>query len=174
MEFETWLAKLLGQSELKIGRLLKDSTAVKFLIAWSLFESKCFDGFVKIARIDEFARRLASEAFDSKAIRHVLNHFYDRYQKKDRYRHLMHGQQCSRMDGLLGSQPQTFVQEDEVFFVTLVAYRFRNNMFHGSKGVQSWLQYREQIRLCTSALERFVSHAEYLRPSLSDEKVAVA
>lgn len=57
--------------------------------------------------------------------------------------------------------------EDMVFFVAFVVYRYRNNMFHGNKGIHSWLQYGEQIRLCTEAMQAFVSHAESMSPTIS-------
>jgi hypothetical protein len=64
MKFEHWLGELLGESEHEVAYLLKDETALRFLIAWSLFEAKCFDGFVKLDGLDAFACRLISESYD--------------------------------------------------------------------------------------------------------------
>jgi hypothetical protein len=172
MTFEHWLGGLLGQDEGDVHLLLEDRTALHFLIVWSLFESKCFEGFARINRIPAFSEQLVAETFDSSRIEAALAHFHMRYQVKERYRQLMHRQHCERMDTLVQRQLESFSEEDRVFFVALVAYRFRNNMFHGNKGVQSWLQYREQIALCTGALERFVSHAELLRPSFPERQAA--
>ena len=41
------------------------------------------------------------------------------------------------MNALLGQPLDSFTTEDEVFFAAGVAYRFRNNMFHGNKGVHT-------------------------------------
>lgn len=60
MKFEHWLGELLGQNEFEIRRLIQDPTALHFLIGWSLFESKCFDGFVKIGKLETFAARLVA------------------------------------------------------------------------------------------------------------------
>lgn len=49
--FARWFAELLGQSELEVERLLRDRTAIQFLITWSLFESKCFDGYATSNKI---------------------------------------------------------------------------------------------------------------------------
>ncbi len=84
----------------------------------------------------------------------------------------MHKQKFARMERLLQAVPSALEPADRAFFVALVAYRFRNNMFHGNKGVQSWLRYRPQIDLCTRALQAFVSHAESLRPTMSTLGVA--
>lgn len=84
----------------------------------------------------------------------------------------MHGQSCIRMDTLIQKQLDSVGPEDKVFIVVLVVYRFRNNMFHGNKGVQSWLQFKEQILLCTEAMQSFVSHVESINPSLQRQDVA--
>jgi hypothetical protein len=172
MRFEKWLGQLLGQNQQEIRRLMRDKTALQFLIVWSLFESKCFQGFVKIDVIDSFSQRVIQQDFDPTVIAPALSHFHCRYQDKNHYQHLMHGQVAKRMDALLQTEIGSFSADDQVFFVTLVAYRYRNNMFHGNKGVDTWLQYREQIELCTSAMEHFVTHAETLFPTLVEEKAA--
>ncbi len=53
----------------------------------------------------------------------------------------MYKQKNDRMNALLGQPLDSFTTEDEVFFAAGVAYRFRNNMFHGNKGVHTWLRY---------------------------------
>ena len=168
MALEEWLAELLGQSRPEVRRLLRDSSALHFLIVWSIFESKCFDGYVKIAGIEEFAARLESESYDSNAIAEIASHFHARYQDRDRYRRLMHGTRCDKLDAVLERNLASARPGDAIFLVAVVAYRFRNNMFHGNKGVASWLRYKEQIHRCTDALQSFVSHAEALKPSLRD------
>jgi hypothetical protein len=168
MTFENWLATLLGQRRTQVQLLLQDSTALQFLIAWSLFESKCFDGFVKIAGLDKFAARLASESFDPTLVLEAASHFHTRYQDRGRYEHLMHRQSCERLDALVRNDLGIAGAADVIFLVAVVAYRFRNNMFHGNKGVASWLQYKTQIQLCTEVLQHFVSHAESRLPSLRE------
>jgi hypothetical protein len=172
MLFEHWLGKLLCQDEREISRLLADRTALRFLIAWSLFESKCFAGFVRIGEIEHFSKRIVAEGFDTAVTNDALAHFHNRYQCNRRYQHLMHRQACRRMDTMIQRSLDSFTPEDKAFFVTLVAYRFRNNMFHGNKGVASWLKYTDQISLCTSVIGHFVSHAEEARPSLPERDAA--
>lgn len=172
MRFEQWLGELLSQDQFEVRRLLQNPAALHFLIAWSLFESKCFDGYVKIDKLEAFAARLVAESYDSGLIAEAASHFHARYQDKERYRQLMHRQPCKRMDALVQRQLESVRPEDSIFIVALVLYRFRNNMFHGNKGVQSWLQFTKQILLCTDAMQGFVSHAESMRPSLREREVA--
>jgi hypothetical protein len=53
--FQSWLGTLVGHSEFEVRRLLEDESALHFLVAWSLFESKCFAGFVKAKQIEHYA-----------------------------------------------------------------------------------------------------------------------
>lgn len=41
--------------------------------------------------------------------------------------------------------------------ILFVVYRFRNNIFHGNKGVNSWIQYTEQIRHCVQVMKVLIS-----------------
>ena len=58
---------------------------------------------------------------------------------------------------------------DKLFFLVFVVYRYRNNIFHGNKGVQSWLQYRDQIRRCTQVMQALVTHAERSAPTMKSD-----
>lgn len=108
MRFEKWVGTLLNQNQQEIRRLLDDSADQEFLIAWALFESKCFHG-----RIVPFSSEISEQRSISTA----------------------HAPPVVQRDGCC----------QRIFFLAIVAYRFRNNMFHGNKGVQSWLLYTKQI-----------------------------
>ena len=171
--FSTWLGRLFGQSEFQARRILEDECALHFLVAWSLFESKCFAGFVKLHQIRQFARRVAvEEHFDTGSLQAAATHFHDRYQDEGRLSNLLHQQACEPFVTILRKPFATLKPEETMFLVVLVAYRFRNNIFHGNKGVESWLRYGEQISLCTSVLQALVSHAENISPTMKTEEAA--
>jgi hypothetical protein len=172
MRFDQWLGALLNQNPQETRRLLDNPAAQEFLIAWSLFESKCFDGYVKIDRIESFAQRIIEEGADACSPGDALIHFHQRYQDNERYRQLMHGQSSPKMEALVGKPIESFQGWERFFFLAVVAYRFRNNMFHGNKGVPSWLNYAKQIQLCTTTIAHCISHAEHKRPSLPERQVA--
>ena len=152
---------------------LKNPTALHFLIAWSLFESKCFDGFMKLQAIDDFADRLANkESFDVECISVAAAHFHSRYQDQALYDHLIHKKNSPRMVNLLKANLGVLSPSDKVFAVAFTVYRFRNNIFHGNKGVDSWLQFGTQIELCTRAMQVFVSHRESVAPTMKLPQVA--
>jgi hypothetical protein len=172
MRFEQWLGTLLDQPEAEVRRIVRSKTALRFLIAWSMFESKCFGGVVTQKGLEPFAKHLNDERFDSSLIAKHTAHCHGRYQDPDRYRNLMHRQASKKLHALVRLPLNAIAPEDSIFLVTFVIYRFRNNMFHGNKKVQSWLAYREQIGLCVDAMQIFISHAESQKPSLTTQALA--
>jgi hypothetical protein len=166
--FEDWLSGLLNEDVTQVRRLLADRTALHFLVAWSLYEAKCFSGYVRLGRMKSFSNRVLAEGFNLDRISENVAFFHARYQDPRLYGNLMHGQSCSRMDRILRLNLLSVAERDQVFFAAVVAYRYRNNMFHGNKGVASWLRYAEQIARCTAVIQVFISHAESIRPSLRE------
>lgn len=167
-EFHSWLAAIFKQSEVEVRHLMNDRTALQFLMAWSLFEAKCFSGFVKAAQIAAYAKRV-SPSICQQSISDAIAHFHARYQDKCRFKHLMYKQEDARLSRLIGLRLAELTDEDRVFFLVFVIYRFRNNIFHGNKGVDSWLRYRDQIQHCIGAMQVFVSYAEQVAPSMQAE-----
>lgn len=176
--YSDWLSQLFNQSEFEVQRLLADGTAMQFLLAWSLFESKCFKSDLRSNKIADFASELASSndmILDSLSIPAV--HFHVRYQSPSKLANLMpsnraQGWMVEEFKNLLAIPFDDLTKKQTIEFLSYVVYRFRNNIFHGSKGVQSWLQYREQIQLCVQALQVFVSYAEAKLPTMNDQGVA--
>lgn len=170
--FSKWLGTLLNQSEIEVQRLLRDDDAFHFLITWSLFESKCFAGFVKLEGIKSFSERMEIEGLSAEALDEPLRHFHKRFQNADKFSNLLHGA-GKKQDGIrqfqkcLATGLGELATADKVFLISFVVYRYRNNMFHGNKGVESWLRFGEQIRLCTRAMQVFISHAETMSPTMS-------
>jgi hypothetical protein len=158
MTFDQWFAAYLKQDRLQIEHLLRDRMATRFLIAWSLFESRCFSGFVRVCNLSDFAKMIIkTEGFRRHELEEAGRHFHDRYQDRRRFKNLMHRQTMKEMEEILTLQFDKLSNYQLVFMLLVVIYRFRNNIFHGNKGVQTWLQYKEQITLCLSTMQTFIS-----------------
>lgn len=100
--FDQWFANHLGQDAHQVELLLRDKTAIRFLIAWSLFETSCFDREAKVENFEDFARDLVStKGFQSGELRDAASHFHERYQEKKLYRNLMHQKEPYRLDSIL-------------------------------------------------------------------------
>ena len=158
MTFDQWFADYLQQDQHQVERLLRDKTATRFLIAWSLFESRCFGGFVKVDELSAFANEVTeNDAFRNEDFLEPGRHFHNRYQDKHRYKNLMHKQSSKELEGILSTQFDTLSDYQLIFMLLFVVYRFRNNIFHGNKGVESWLQYKEQIGFCLKVMQSLIS-----------------
>lgn len=166
--FHSWLGTLFGHSESQVLLLLDNKMALQFLVAWSLFESKCFAGYVRAPDIAQYAQRTAP-SIGPAALRDAAAHFHARYQDRKRFENLMHGHKDQRLLALLGRPFDELTSEDRLFLLVFVVFRYRNNIFHGNKGVESWLFYREQIQICVQAMQILVSHAEQTTPTMKDE-----
>ena len=169
--FVSWLADVLQEDKSDVNLLLQDETALHFLIAWSLFESKCFSGFLKVKDLISFADEAVQAGFAPLTVVRQLNHFHGRYGDRKKLDNLLSDKKTpaavlENFKRCLASQFSSLADRDRVFTVLFVIYRFRNNIFHGNKRVESWLQYREQISLCTEAMQKFVAHAERVKPTM--------
>ncbi|WP_157659166.1 hypothetical protein [Thauera butanivorans] len=162
--FTKWLADLLKQPEVQVERFLRDKDALHFLIAWSIFESKCFTGFLRATDLYNFSKRISDEGFEHETISSAANHFHQRYQDSERLRNLLHDKTpqkvTERFKQVLSKNISDITPSESIYLVSVVVYRFRNNIFHGRKKVDSWLRYGEQIRICTESMQHFIRHAE--------------
>lgn len=159
-DFDVWFANHLGQSQQAVERLLRDKTAVRFLIAWSMLETSCFNGFAKGNELRGHCHRLTvDEGFDPLSLLPILGHFHARYQDKQLHSNLMHRMEHPDIKYLLQVPVDSLSNFEKVFFLVSVVYRYRNNIFHGSKGVASWLEFRPQIERCTEVMQALIAHA---------------
>lgn len=164
MTFDQWFADYLKQDESEVKRLLADRTATRFLIAWSLFESRCFEGFAKISKFSGFAKAIAENGdFKCAVLREPAMHFHARYQDKKCYKNLIHRKPLEELEKILAKKFAELSEYELIFLLVFVVYRFRNNIFHGNKGVESWLGYKEQINLCLNVMQSLISVARIFR-----------
>jgi len=171
MTFDQWFAEYLDQDRLQVERLLRDRTATRFLIAWSLFESRCFEGSIKIGKLSNFAEYIKENGdFRRDAFLEAGRHFHSRYQIKSHYRNLMYKQRSREMEEILSKQFDTLTDYQLIFMLLLVVYRFRNNIFHGNKGVDSWLKYKQQIVFCLDTMQPLISLTKDIHKKVTQAK----
>ena len=156
--FDQWLADYLHQNLQEVELLLNDKTVTRFLIAWSLLESRYFEGFGYDKILSEFATKLTEDdAFQNKDFLELERYFHDRYQDKKCYKNLMHKKSSEELDGILSEKFNTLSDYQLIFMLLFVVYRFRCNIFHGNKGVKSWLKYKKQIGFCFGVMQSLIS-----------------
>ena len=156
--FDQWLADYLQQDQHQVECLLSDKTGTRFLIAWSLLESRYFGGFAKVDKFSAFATEVTeNNAFRKENFLEPGRHFHNRYQDKRRYKNLMHKQSSKKLEGILSTKFDTLSDYQRIFMLVFVVYRFRNNIFHGNKKVESWLKFKEQIGFCLRVMQSLIS-----------------
>lgn len=162
--FNFWFAEYLECKESDVQQLLNDKTAMHFLIAWSIFESKCFNGYIKAKEIYSYSKNLTTEKFPPGQLNDWLKYFYERYQDNNLLRNLMYKHKHPDIKPLLKKNINNFSDEEKIFFLTTVVYRYRNNIFHGTKGIDSWLKFKDQINKCTRIMQILISHSKDKSP----------
>lgn len=163
MNIKQWLQGNLECKSSDINMLYSSKTGLDFLLVWNIFEVKLFDKYCTKDKLHNVAIRV-SESVRCGELQKFIEHFHYRYHTdKVKYRNLKHGSSPILIpDEVVKNRLQCSTVQDKLHFLLFVLFRYRNNMFHGNKGLINWLQYDEQIRLCTEAMCIFVDIHEEL------------
>ena len=83
-------------------------------------------------------------------IESISKYFYNRYQNYQNYKHLYHNETVlsQEISSLFQIDYNELSDEEKLKIMLFVIYRYRNNIFHGNKGVLSWTKYTEKIDKC--------------------------
>jgi len=65
---------------------------------------------------------------------------------------LIHQQKNFKIDTIRKSKISSLNNTEKFEFLIYIVYRYRNNIFHGNKGVTSWTKYEEQIDKCVQVM----------------------
>ena len=81
-----------------------------------------------------------------------FQYFYERYQNDELYKNLIHDDNYDDIKNILKTDKSNITNKDKLFLLLYVVYRYRNNIFHGNKGVRSWIKYIVQIEKCVKVM----------------------
>jgi hypothetical protein len=126
-----------------------------FFLVWSIYEAKCFNGFVRIKELKSFVDKI-EKSIDPDNIENEAEYFHKRYQEGKLYKNLIFGNkydnpECRR---IIEKRYADLTIKEKLYLLAFVTYRYRNYIF---KGIQSWLQVKDQIEKCISILQTFIS-----------------
>ena len=155
--FLSWFAGICETKEYEVAKIFKEPFALHFLVAWSLFEAKCFNKEFRPAELNGFANKIVFGGVQW-YLAEIAAKFHARYQDQEKLKHLFRDKPDPTITKLTQRNFDDLQRVEVVHFLIYVVFRFRNNMFHGNKGADSWLQFEEQIKDCTQALQIIVSH----------------
>lgn len=142
-----WLAKHFSTNQNNISSILKDEQATSYLLIWSVFEKEIFDGYMKNEKIKDKAKYF-SDYYNDLNVEEIVQKFYNRYQDKKLLKNLRHKDRGIEIESILSKDYLTLSSTEKLQLLFYVSFRYRNNIFHGNKGVLSWTKFTEQINDC--------------------------
>ncbi len=163
--FTKWFAKYLKQDSRDIESLLRHKSAVYFLMTWSIFETVCFGNYMKFSDVKGLPKKIVvSPNFDRTTFDKALSHFHRRYQDSKLYGNLIFESKNDDNDSknILGKALSEITDTEAIHLITFVIYRYRNNIFHGNKGVSGWLNFTTEIDYCSDSMQKLI---DVLKPN---------
>ena len=150
-EVYRWLAHRLRGERNILRETLKNEKAVQYLLIWPIFEQKCFEGFMQKGKIPDFARKYQAIYAELNCDGYA-NYFHSRYQDKKLLRNLLYSgkfeDKFTEFENAISDSYSNLTDQQKLMILLYVSYRYRNNIFHGNKGIESWARYETQIEKC--------------------------
>ena len=131
--------------------VLKDEKVTSFLLIWPIFEQKLFKEFATEKDICKVADKLGLN-YNKYGVEEIVKYFYDRYQDSKKRKHLMHKSKAPFFINILEKDYNVMSDKEKTELLLYVVFRYRNNIFHGNKGIKSWTQYSKEINYCMTVM----------------------
>ena len=154
-----WLASYFETTPTYIQQMLQNEIATTYLLVWPVYEQMLFGGFMKKGDIQAIAQTYAPY-YQELNVDASVHHFHSRYQDSRRLRNLQHKDQFSALSNILTQNVADLSDEEKLVLMIYVVYRYRNNIFHGNKGIESWSHYSVQIEQCLDFMMSILDCAE--------------
>lgn len=165
-EFAHWFVRFSERNSTseQADQVVKDHTGFAFMIAWNLFESRCFGSKMDANLIAAFTNNESINSSFCK-LKMTWSHFHNRYTNArhgdDRITRLFFNPKLKNSEKskdevefrrLLSQKGQTLSNAEKSKLMFLIVQRFRNNVFHGNKKPYTWPKNRKQIQHCITIL----------------------
>jgi hypothetical protein len=133
-----------------------------FSMTYNLFESVVFDCDAKIKDIEDKASFFLPEDCHCPEIRK----FHTRYKSdKKKIKNLFNRKSASEQlnhheeefSKIIAKNFEDLEPEEKYQIALYTIIRYRNNLFHGNKGLSRWLVYKEQIIWCTTLMQFLIT-----------------
>lgn len=166
----TWLAENIdinteqgGKASIdEIQDMLRNQIAVSYLLIWPIFERRHFGGFMQQEKIPK-AADILKDHYD-RALKAdldpIIEKFFKRYniysnRNNQFYRGLQPNTKHTNSTFKMICSKRFFINLtswEKIFLLLYVIYRYRNNIFHGSKNIDKWSKFTDQINDCLSGM----------------------
>lgn len=150
-----WLSVFFDIKLEEVESYFSNENVTGFLIIWTIYEQKLFNGFYRVNTLERFCNEYSWEW--EPELEDAFKHFYYRYQDSNKFNNLCHTDTALDIGEILQLKVDEIELKSKLKLILFVVNRFRNNIFHGNKGVNSWIQYTEQIRHCVQVMKVLIS-----------------
>ena len=163
-EISAWLLNYFQKEneraiqEKDLNDFLHSENAIIFFILWTIFEGHITSDGIKNPLLKTICKEY-EPYYDNLQCENITSYFYDRYQDKTNLRHLVHnkgGESGQLFTEYLSLDYSTLNNEQKLLIILFTVFRYRNNIFHGSKGVESWSKYKNQIEKCIMFMQKMI------------------
>lgn len=119
-----------------------------FLILWSLFESRCFNRTDNKTSIENVIEKV-EKSFDDNILNEVFDYMKERYADAEKFSRLQfkdgsgNKEMKEHCEKVFSGEESS--KEDKLKAVLYVIYRYRNNLFHGSKQIPNLQQQKNNF-----------------------------
>ena len=99
-QIKEYLANYYKTKTSDIDLLLQKELATSFLLIWPIFEQTLFDGFCNQTNLS----RISEKSIFLNCYNEFFEHFYTRYQDKQKYHNLKHNDKSAFTDSILNKK----------------------------------------------------------------------
>ncbi len=148
---KSWIEKCQNFPAIDEARL---KSVFYFSLIWNLFEKNCCDSFAKIEKHPEELSIQQHERISNDLLNNVFDYFKNRYIKNGsitdffyRFKFARNGDENNETkrkvkECLLKAEP---CKKEKLEAILLIAFRLRNNLFHGTKEVARLYEQNENF-----------------------------
>lgn len=153
---KNWLSRRLHIDSSSIDMYFKNNNVTGFLMIWTIFEQGLFSGYIRFDELKKFSVKNQCFIASETILDDNFTYFHNRYQNKEFYKNLVHNENKQEIEEIRNAEIEKINNEDKLKFLLYIVYRYRNNIFHGNKGVLSWMKYEEQIDKCVLIMTKLI------------------
>lgn len=125
-----------------------------FLILWSLFERICCNTYANKSTIDCVIENV-KDSFSDTMLNEAFGYMKERYKDKEKFKNLRFRETGGKVmkehcENTFSDEEAS--KEDKLKTVLYIIYRYRNNLFHGSKQIPALQQQKDNFNMAYKVL----------------------
>lgn len=150
-----------SEFENSVGENYKEiiEVASDFLILWSFYENEFYLSGINNLNLVKIKERINGEFREISDIDNIYIHFKNRYKEENSKVDSLFGERENfkvEFINILQKESEYVTEKEKQQFLSIILYKYRNNMLHGSKDYREWLDYKEEIIKLTDFIYKWL------------------